>query len=142
MIYAFLLDGIITKYLFITPLFTLLTLLFIYRNENRYAITLIIGILYDLLYTDTLFLNAFIFLLILLLIEKIFKYIKYNFLNVLLVSILIIVIYRISIYLILCLIGYLYFDYVDLLFGTIYSLINIIYVIALYFGLKYYEYSK
>ena len=88
---SFILDGICSNY-FVT-IFTILTLIFIYDNDNKYIYTLIAGILYDVIYTDTLFLNTFVFFFLTFLIEKIFKYIRYNLINVILVSILLIVLY-------------------------------------------------
>lgn len=127
---SFILDGICSNYF--VPLFTLLTLIFIYNNDNKYLYTLIVGILYDVIYTDTLFLNTFVFFFLLFLIEKIFSYIRYNIVNVTLVSILIIVLYRIIIYVVLSTIGYVYFDLLTLLYSILISLFNVIFVIIFY----------
>lgn len=126
----FVLDGICSNY-FIS-LFTLLTLIFVYNNDNKYLYTLIVGILYDVIYTDTLFLNTFVFFFFTFLIEKIFKYIRYNLINVILVSITLIFLYRIIIYVLLCTIDYVYFDVLDLLYSIIISLPNIFFVIIFY----------
>lgn len=127
---SLILDGVFSRFFY--PLFTLISLIFIYKKENRYLITLISGFIYDLVYTDTLFLNTLIFMLILLLIEFIFKCIRFNLVNVILVSILVIIIYRTSIYFILCIINYIEFNIIDLFYGIIYSLINVIFTIIIY----------
>ncbi len=125
---SLILDGIFSKW--INPLFTPLTLIFHYKN--KYLYTLLAGFIYDIVYTDTLFLNTTIFILLLYLIEFIFKRITFNFLNVILISILVIILYRISIFLILITINYIKFDLFNLLYSILYSLINVIYVIILY----------
>ena len=127
---SLILDGVFSR--FFNSLFTLISLIFIYKKENRYLITLISGFIYDLVYTDTLFLNTLIFMLILLLIEFIFKYIRFNLVNTILVSILIIIIYRTSIYFILFIINYIESDIVNLLYGILYSLINVIFTTIIY----------
>ena len=127
---SLILDCIFSRFFY--PLFTLISLIFIYKKENRYLITLISGFIYDLVYTDTLFLNALIFMFILLLIEFIFKYIRYNLINTVLVSILIIIIYRTSIYFILCIINYIDFNIMNLFYGILYSLINVVFAIIVY----------
>lgn len=128
---SLILDGIFSKW--INPLFTPLALIFLYKNNDRYLYALLAGFIYDIAYTDTLFLNAIIFVLLLYLVELIFKKITFNFLNVVLISILIIILYRVSIFLILVVISYIDFNLFNLLYGILYSLINIIFVIIYYF---------
>ena len=131
---SFILDGICSNYF--ATIFTILTLIFIYDKDNKYIYTLIVGILYDVIYTDTLFLNTFVFFFLTFLIEKIFKYIRYNLINVILVSILLIVLYRVIIYVLLCTIGYIYFDILKLLYSILITLPNIIFSIILYLVLN------
>ena len=128
---SLILDGIFSKW--INSLFTPLALIFLYKNNDRYLYALLAGFIYDIAYTDTLFLNAIIFVLLLYLIELIFKKITFNFFNVVLISILIIILYRVSIFLILVVINYIDFNLFNLLYGILYSLINIIFVIIYYF---------
>lgn len=132
MIISFLLDGVISNYLNFNSLFTLLIIIFIYKNKNSYLYVLVFGFLFDIVYTDTLFLNTIIFYFCLLITNKIFKYLKYNFINVVFVSILLIIIYRTLIYLELCVIEYIEFDYIVLLNSYLYSLLNVIFVIIIY----------
>ena len=74
---SLLLDGILTNYLpflpndlsLFTPLLTITSLVLIYpffrKQEKNYYITLfIIGIIYDLFYTNLLFFHAVIFLIL------------------------------------------------------------------------------
>ena len=74
MIVSLLLDGIITNYLpyipnhlsLFTPLLTVITIFIItplYQKKNKqyYVLLFIFGIIYDLFYTNLLFLNAFLF---------------------------------------------------------------------------------
>ena len=74
MIISLLLDGFITNYLpylpnhlsLFTPLLTITTIFIITplyhkKDKNYYVILLIFGIIYDLFYTNLLFLNALLF---------------------------------------------------------------------------------
>lgn len=76
---SFLLDGILTNFLpfgvgdlsFFTPLMTLVSLVSIYQlfyyshHQKKYFImSFILGFFYDLFYTNLLFFNAFLFLLL------------------------------------------------------------------------------
>lgn len=128
---SLILDGIFSRWFY--PLFTPLAIIFMHKNNNRYLYTLIAGFIYDIVYTDTLFLNTFIFMLLLYFIEWIFKKITFNLFNVVLVSILVIVLYRFSVFLILSVIGYINFNLINFLYGILYSLINVIFVIIYYF---------
>lgn len=64
MITTFILEGIISNYITID-----LILFYLYLKKNKYPF--LIGILYDIIYTDTLLLHAFIFVIISFLINKI-----------------------------------------------------------------------
>ena len=83
---SILLDGILSNFLpylytdlsIFTPLLTLVSIFMIYpffkKKEKNYFITIfIIGIIYDLLYTNLLFFNGVIFVIIGLLIKYIYK---------------------------------------------------------------------
>lgn len=138
LIISFLLDGIISNMYnnsYFIPLFSLMSLLLILnKNDNYYGYAILLGLLYDISYTDTLFLNCLIFLLITYLIKKIEYYLSYNIFNQILISILIILIYRILTYFILTIIGYLSFDLLNLGITIIKSLpLNIFYVCLIYY---------
>lgn len=147
-IISFLLDGILSRYLMGTlflPLLTLVSIVIIYpyfRNNNyRYLKYLaLIGLLYDIVYMNTVFYNFFIFLL-LGIVVIIIEYILSNNLYVnCLISVTCIIFYR--------LINYLFFNIfrnyditLNELLKSLYSslLLNIIYCIAIYLITNYYS---
>lgn len=144
-IISFLLEGIFTKFinlnsLFI-PLFTItsLVILFAYFNNKdkyfSYFITSIIfGFLYDIFYTNSLFINTFAFALNSLVIIFINNYLSPSLLSKIGINIITIVFYRITTYFMLCLYGYINFNENILLKGIYSSIIvNLIYGIILYF---------
>ena len=91
MITTFILEGLISNYITID-----LILFYFYFKKNKYPF--LIGLLYDIIYTDTLLLHAFIFIIISFLIDKI-KDKNYLY------FIFIILIYHVLIYLVLLLIN-------------------------------------
>lgn len=126
----------LNSYLF--PLFTLTSLVLIYpffNNDNKQYLkyTLVTGLLYDIILTDTLFLNMFIFLIIAQIIKKINITLSNNIINVMLITIIIITTYLLITYTALYLIGYHQFE-LNILLTTILKsyLVNIIYSIILY----------
>jgi rod shape-determining protein MreD len=138
---SFYLEGIISNLLninFLIPLFTLVSLIIIYQylynlKNDYYKLCFIIGLLYDIAYTDTLFLNACLFLFIGFIITKLNIIITNNTFNVIILSILIINIYRILTFIILILINYIDLNFYNLFISIVNSLIiNIIYVVILY----------
>jgi len=85
-IVSLLLDGILTNFLpylytnlsIFTPLFTLVSIFMIYpffkkKEKSYFIIIFIVGIIYDLLYTNLLFFNGVLFVVIGLLIKYIYK---------------------------------------------------------------------
>lgn len=141
LIFSFYLEGILSRLVdisFLIPLTTLLSLILIYpylydSKRNYYIICFITGLIYDIVYTNTLFLNSFIFLLIGYLISLLNIIITNNSLNVIIISLIIITIYRITTYLILVFVDYLNFNILDLFNSIIYSIIlNIIYISIMY----------
>jgi len=121
---------------YLIPLFTLLSLIIIYpylfnRKRDYYIISFIIGLLYDITYTDTIFLNSFIFLLISYIIHLINIVITNNSFNVIIISLIIIIIYRLITYLVLVFINYITPN-INTLINSILSsiLINIIYIVV------------
>lgn len=141
-IISFFLDSILTILIPIDsiflPLFSLISLIIIYpyfhKEENSYLkFSFLLGLTYDVVYTDTIFLNAFIFLLISLGIRFIHEYISNNAFNVSIMSLFTIIIYRFLTYFVLVMINYLSYDFNTLLVSIYSSLIiNIIYGILLY----------
>jgi len=147
-IISFLLDGIISNYIdfnsYFIPLFSLMSLVLINKKEeNYYGYAILLGILYDISYTDTLFLNCFVFLLISSLIMKLFRLFNTNILSSILIGILSIISYRILTYFILSIIGYLNFSLKNLFISIITSIpINIIYICLIYLIRYAYKYIK
>lgn len=131
LLFSFYLDGILS-YINIASLTTLLSLIIIYpylinHKKKYFIICFIVGLLYDIAYTNTFLLNASIFLLLGYLIST-------NIVNnTIITSITIITIYRILTFLLLVFINYLEFN-INILFNSIiYSLpFNIIYFFLIY----------
>ena len=103
-IISLLLDGYLNNILpsfilsLFTPMLTLISVIIIYplfkKNNKRYLITIFItGIVYDLLYTNLLFYNGVLFLLLGLLNIYINKKIQVNYLTIILIILLNIVVY-------------------------------------------------
>ncbi len=99
-----LLDGIVNNIIpfinlsIFTPLLTLMSIIIIYplyiKKKKEYLITIFVtGIIYDLLYTNQLFLNAIVFLIIGLIIIYLYKKITINYISILLFSLIIIILY-------------------------------------------------
>lgn len=126
-ILSFIFDGVFslifdTNSFFLT-LFSLMCLIIIFpylKNKNNiFYIALIIGLFYDIVYTQTLFLSTILFFCIALMISIYYKYMPYNIINTLILSFLSILLYRFISY-----VGYLIFS--DNLFDF-YILIKSIY---------------
>ena len=121
------LEGFITNFVaFDTNLFnncfSLISLIIIfpyfYNNRKLYfIISFIIGLIIDIAYTDTLFLNAFIYLFIAYIITKLSMLILSNFFNNIFLTLLIIIIYRVTTYFLLVILSSI--------------ILNVIYVIIL-----------
>ena len=136
----YLISFILDKYIS-NSLFTLLSLLLTYNKRNRkrlIIISIILGLLYDIIYTNTLFINTIIFLLSIYLIEIIYK--KNNYINTIISSLIIIIYYRLTQYIIMNII-YKYSIFILLKNIIISILINMIYV-NLVFLLKKIHKSK
>lgn len=139
---SFILEGIVSNLvpaasLFI-PLFSVTALLVIYPlfNDNKikyliYAGSL--GLLYDLVYTNTPFINVFTFLLTALVITNLCCFITINKLNLILFILFTLLFNQTINYLLLCLFRYHIFNNNTLLEGLYSSLIlNVIYSYILY----------
>lgn len=122
MITIFILEGLITNYITID-----LILFYFYFKKNKYPF--IIGLLYDIIYTNTLFLHAFTFKIVSYLINKI-KTNNYLYFT------LIIVVYHVLIYLNLLFINH--FNLYSLIVLIKNIIINIIIYALLYFLNKKY----
>lgn len=105
-IISVILEGLLTNYLSYMPMnltiFTsslTITAIFVaylkYNNKKKYCFFCIIaGILYDLLYTNILFLHSIVFLILAILTIKIYERFEINKISIILWTILIIIIYE------------------------------------------------
>lgn len=104
---SLLLDGLLTNYLpflvndlsYFTPLFTLISIFIIYplyrKKEKKYFISIfILGILYDLLYTNLLFFNAVLFVFIGFIIRLIIKNFELSYMKIILYIVIVVVSYE------------------------------------------------
>ena len=123
------------------PLFLIVSLVLMYpyfKSKLHFIIICsICGLIYDLGFVNTVFVNTLCFTFTGLIIMLIHSYMNYNLVSTSIVNVITIVFYRISSYLLLCLTGYFNFK-INLLFKGIYSslLLNIIYGIILYLLLE------
>lgn len=136
-IFSFLLEGLISNYISF-PFFLTLTALIFYSNisneENVIRYGLIIGVLYDITYTNTLFLNSILFFLIVIFLQNIDKKYKNKLSYFLLINVLIHICYIMITYLILILFRYFEFQIIFILKVIIEAiLIDTIYFLILYF---------
>lgn len=100
-------DGLLTNYLpylvndlsYFTPLFTVVSIFIIYpfyrKNNKKYFITVfLLGFIYDLFYTNLLFYNAVIFLIIGIISRFINKNFETSFLKLIIYTVIIVVLYE------------------------------------------------
>lgn len=107
-IVSFILEGLcslIFNSSLLATTFSFLSLLFIYpfvkEKKNFMIISFIFGLIYDITYTGTVLLNAFIFLVASIIIIKLYKTFQMNPFNIIIISISLIIIYRSITYLFL-----------------------------------------
>ncbi len=139
--FSFVFEGIfsnfISTYSFFSPLFVLMSLIIIYPflindKRNYYKCCFIIGLLYDLIYTDTIIVHAFLFLLFGFLITKINVILTNNNINVMVVALIMIVLYRIVLYCLLILTSNVnpnLFNFIQSIYLSL--LANIIYIVVM-----------
>lgn len=144
LIISFLFESIFTNYIsyntYLNPLFLLMTIIVIsdYKNKkDYYKICLISGILYDLIYTNTLFLHGLLFFILGYVITKLNKYLTKNIISIFIITLSTIITYRILNYILICIVSLYKFSW-DYLFQSIITSIiaNLIYVYLIYFILK------
>lgn len=146
-------EGIISNFISIStelwnPLLSLGTIVAIYpffKNKKRYyQICFGYGVIYDLVYTNTLIFHGFLFLCIGYLAHYMHKLFSTNIVNIILLTFLSISAYRILSYILLCLVGNYQFTWLALFHSITSSLLlNIIYMILLYIFFKpRYHYIK
>ena len=143
LIVSFLFDGILFSLFSFTnpvsPLFSLLSLLIIYpycdtNKKSYYMYPIVMGILYDITYSNSLFLNTLIFTGFSYILIRIFKLFTINFVNVLVIGTISIISYRVVVFAFMYMIGIIAFNVETLIESISYSFIsNYIYLIILYF---------
>ena len=121
-IISFLLDGLLSNHIdtniinpsYFLTIYTLVSLTIIYNyfeNDKKYLyILIIVGILFDIVYTNTLLLNVFIFLVIYLFIKSINYYIPNNLFTINIKSLIAITIYHILTYILLLMANYYHYS--------------------------------
>ena len=138
---SILLDGVLSTYItttsFFLPLLTLTSLYLVYpyykKREKIYKGLLILsGIVYDLLYTNLLFLHAIVFFLIGILIQHIYKNYQQNIVTKIIYLIVLIVVYESMLSLVFWIFKTTIVTIAKVLYKITHSLIiNVIYVILL-----------
>jgi len=115
---SFILDGLISNYVsinlvnpsYLRTIYTVISLIVIYHyfeNEKKYlSILLILGILFDIVYTNTFCLNIFIFFIIYLIIKQLDYLIDNNLFTINIKGIISIIIYHVLTYILLLLVNY------------------------------------
>lgn len=138
---SLLLDGIASYFLpylpndlsYLTPMLTIVTIFLIYpfykKQEKKYFVTIFLtGLIYDLLYTNLLFFNAVLFLVIGIASKYIYENYEPNYLNLIIQIILIITIYELATVLIIIIFNLVPVTIQKLLYKLSHSLIlNILY---------------
>ena len=141
-ILSFILDSVVSNFISLNslfmPLLTLMSLIIIYPyfngNVRKFLIVCFVtGIFYDLIYTDTIVIHGFLFLITGYIITKLNLIFSNNYLNVMIMGIICIIFYRAVSYLLLLITANISFDIVLLLKSIYHSLIlNLIYVSLVY----------
>lgn len=131
MISIFLIFDIIGNYFFSTTMvlsyIISISYLIKYKFKNYFYLILIVGLIYDLIFTDILFFNSLLFFIISLLVRKYRKF------NILFLGFIGTIIYFISKYLIIILYYPVVFDYIYLIK---YVIVNYVLFLLTYFITK------
>ena len=141
LIISFILDSVFSTFIslnsFLIPLFTLMALIIISsyfkeKTKKYLSICFLTGMAYDLIYTDTILIHAFIFLLLGFLVINLNRLLSNNHISAIFMAIVVVVCYRVVMYLFLLISGILSFDLFHLS-ASIYNslIINIIYIFLL-----------
>lgn len=155
---SFLLDSLLSNYIntslidpsYLRTIYSVISLVIIFNyfeNKTKYlVITIILGILFDIVYTNTFLLNIVIFYLIYIVLNILDYYISNNLFTINLKSLIAITIYHILSYLILLLVHYNNYDSSLLSLILLRSIImTIIYTTISYLIIKkiyYLKYNK
>lgn len=147
LISSFIIEGIFSNFISIhskhfNPLFLFMAIIIIYPyykdKRKYYKLCFIYGLLYDIIYTNTLFFHSIIFILVVHIVHYIYKLCSLNLINMIVVTLTSICIYRIISYLLLCLLTANSFSLITLSTSVTSSLVmNIIYMIISYIVIHY-----
>lgn len=128
---------------FFNPLFSLVTLVLLYpyfhhNKKGYYKLCFWYGILYDLIYTNTIFFHGFLFLIIGYVAYQMYQLFSHHLMNILVIVFISIVVLRSVSYILLCTIGNRIFSFFTLLHSITSSLVlNFMYATVLYFFLHH-----
>ena len=141
LILSFLLEASIPNVINLSSLFiplfvvTSLSILYPYFKNQKFIV--VCGLIYDIAFTHSPFINTLSFSLISLFIMFCYNYINYNILSSNIINIVTIIVYQIINYFLLCIVDYVKFNEMSLLKCISSSLIlNIVYGIIIYLILK------
>ena len=137
------LDGLIVYYIpsyfnqlnYFYPMLTVSLIPFLYKGKNNYyyKYVFVLGIIYDLLYSNIFLFNALIFLIISKIASKILLFVKNNFLIYLLLIIINIFIYDGIVFLLVYFSNYQVIGFIDYLYKVKNSIINVLTCFIYYF---------
>lgn len=147
---SLLLDGILSNFLpymindlsYFYPMFTLMSIILIYpfykKEPKKYLLTIfILGIIYDLFYTNLLIFDGLIFVLIGLVVKIIYQNMPTNFFTIILYALLGIIIYEVLTSLVFIAFQLVPINYKDIIYKISHSLIlNIIYIEIMFLIIK------
>lgn len=144
--FSILFENVVNLYLssliYFTPLFTLISLIFAnyYLSKNKikyYIYSSLLGIIYDIFFTNFYVLNSLLFLICAIFIYYIFKRFKFKLLSVIFVSIFIILLYNLLTFFVLNFFMYTNYSLLDFCVIVKHFLIgNVIYSIIMYLIIK------
>lgn len=146
-ILSLILDGILSLFsnnnIIFNSLFTLTSLIIIFKyykskDNLKYLIIVgMVGLLFDIIYTDTLLFNAGVYLIIGVIITKYFEIFKHNLLNALFLLVITIILYRTFTFLVLANAQIIKLNFYEL-FKSIYSslLLNIVYLSCFFIKIR------
>ena len=142
-IFSFLFESVfsnlISVYSLFTPLFllTAIVILYPYMSKNKISfiiICMILGIMYDVSFTGSSFVNTISFTIVGYVLSICYNYVKYNIYTVNIINIIVLISYRIISYIILLSVNYIHFNNKEFFSGIYNSiLINVIYCIIIFY---------
>ena len=135
-IISLILDLVINKIIsnksIFLPLLSIISIIYIRHDHKYYYKVLLLGLVYDILFSYIYFINVIIFFIIGFLLNKILK--RNELIYYIFISILVITIYQLLLYIFLYVLGYNSYSFNELLYIFYhYYLLNIIYSIIIYY---------